>query len=120
MTFRGQFRSFALALGTLLLASGALLATSGAAQADEFCPGGNVCFWKQALFQGDKAVFGNSPEGVWRSLGSPYHSIKNNFDNRAVWTALSGQSATCTNPGTNRSGAPVFNVFLVGAAGSRC
>lgn len=124
MTKSSHTRPFALILSTLLLSTGGLFATSGAAQADDFCPSGNVCFWRQNSFQGGKAVHGNSPEGVWRWVEEPthnnYRSIKNHFDNRAVWTADTNGNVACTNPGTNRPAPPLFSGFLVGGAGSRC
>ncbi|MGH3941307.1 MAG: peptidase inhibitor family I36 protein [Pseudonocardiaceae bacterium] len=103
------------------MAFGSIFVTAGTAHADDYCPGGYVCFWKQNYFQGGKAVYGASNEGGWWIIDTTnYRSIKNHFDNRAVWTAQPYQPATCTNPGTNRNAAPAFSAFYVGAPGSRC
>jgi hypothetical protein len=121
MTFRGRFRSFSLVLTAVFVSLGTLFVASGTAQADDFCPSGNVCFWKQVSFQGEKRVFGAAAEGGWWIIdGTNFRSIKNHYDNRAVWTALFGGPITCTNPGTNRPDPGVFTHFFVGASGSRC
>lgn len=98
---------------------------SPVASADEFCPGGYVCIWREANFQGDqKSVLGANYGGLWvGNNSSPWHySLKNKFTDRAVLTAAyEGQNppSTCTNPGLNRPFPPAFRMVYVSLAGQR-
>jgi hypothetical protein len=69
-------------------------------------------------------AYGNWVEGQFRSVDNEvqtYRSIKNKFTNRAVWTFIPGQSASCIPAGQQRPAAlPPFTWFVVGAAGSTC
>lgn len=105
-------------LGPALLAAvftlGGLVGATPAS-ADTTCPDGNSYFWPRQDFGGNKQVRGNSPAGVWVLIngGQAYHSVKNRYTNRAVWTAKPNQNLLCTPAGGNNAAAPEFTYYLV-------
>lgn len=111
-----------LAIG--IVVTGALVTSPSTAAADDStCPDGNSCFWTLQHYQGTKQVAGNAWEGqwVWVDAGHRnYHSLKNRFTQRAVWSAKPNQTAYCTPAGGERPTAPEFTVIFVGSAGSHC
>lgn len=113
------------ALAVVLAAAGVLALSSAAHADDSTCPGGYVCIWTGANFQGQKGALGAAYSGWWvGNNGSQWQfSLKNNFSDRAVLTAAyEGQSplSTCTNPGLNRPFPPAFRLIYVSFAGQRC
>lgn len=116
-----QLARLGAALLTAALILGGLIGTTPA-NADSTCPGGNSCFWPLQNFEGNKQVRGNSPEGVWVLInrGQAFHSVKNRYTNRAVWTAKPNQNLHCTPSGGNSPTAPEFTYYFVAGVGSHC
>jgi hypothetical protein len=116
-----QFTGFGSALLAVALTLGGLVGATPAT-ADSTCPDGLSCFWPLQNFEGNKVPKGNSPEGVWVLVngGQAYHSAKNRYTNRAVWTAKPNQNLHCTPSGGNSPTAPEFTYYFVGGVGSHC
>lgn len=84
------------------------------------CAGGTVCFWTFQDYQGTKWSFGNSSEGHWWYVNPShqfFHSMANEFDNRAVWTS-DGVTQKCTGARQTRAQPPAFDRFFIGGAGT--
>ncbi|HWM03920.1 MAG TPA: hypothetical protein VNP92_16415 [Actinophytocola sp.] len=106
-----------------LFAAAAVVAAASPAAADASCPSGNSCFWTLQQFDGSKQTAGNMWAGqwVWVDAGHRnYHSLKNRFTDRAVWSAKPNQTAYCTPAGGERPTAPEYTVILVGGQNSHC
>jgi hypothetical protein len=89
-----------------------------------FCPNVYVCFWPLQGFGGNRQDWGAGASQDWTwangSNDQKYHSLKNRFTNRVVWTAKPLQEIHCTPPNGERKTAPEFSVFCIGPQGSTC
>lgn len=91
------------------------------------CASGNVCFWKQIDFDGERVQCHPLICGVnsWLFLGDYDRSAKNRFGNRLVRIGDNQGGIVdvlrCLNPGDNDRNLPLrADVFKIGQIDSRC
>jgi hypothetical protein len=93
-----------------------------AAGATGACPDGNVCFWKQADFDGDRMMADADVAGENKALGAYDRSAKNRFGSRKVLIKdIDMNVVGCINAGGedgNLPGSATF--FRIGSVGSSC
>lgn len=86
------------------------------------CASGNVCFWKQANFDGDREEAGANLALEDRLLGAYDNSAKNRFGSRKVLIKDSNfQQIDCINADGERTQLVASAaIFRIGAVGSNC
>ena len=89
------------------------------AESSPSCANGYVCVWRQASYEGDKAIYPADRAGAYIYVVSR-SSIKNRFGTRAVWFYLGPNRQGCVNGGGERSSTPRFDTIWIGLPGQRC
>ena len=109
--------AFGQVVGTTVVLTSPIVALSTVA-----CPDGNVCFWKQQNFSGDRKMADGGDAGDDLGLGAWDRSVKNRFASRRVQIKdADGDILDCVNAGDEEDNLPArADIFRIGVSGSSC